>query len=103
MLSLEAIASGTGYTVLALLLGVLVSAGFLLPAGEPKELRRTFMLAGGYLVLAFLTIAVVSLLIQGAKLQQGALPSFDVLLRYLTMTQSGNVWLLRDAYGAGLA
>ena len=51
MLSLEAIAAGTGYTVLALLLGVLVSAGFLLPAGEPKELRRTFMLAGGYLVV----------------------------------------------------
>ena len=50
MLSLEAIAAGTGYTVLALLLGVLVSAGFLLPAGEPKALRRTFMLAGGYLV-----------------------------------------------------
>ena len=103
MLSLEAIASGTGYAVLALLLGVLVSAGFLLPAGEPKELRRTFMLAGGYLVVAFLIIAVVSLLIQGAKLQQGAMPSFDVLLRYLTMTQSGNVWLLREAYGAGLA
>jgi putative copper resistance protein D len=103
MLSLEAIASGTAYAVLALLLGVLVSAGFLLPAGEPKHLRRTFMLASGCLVLAFLTIAVVSLLIQGAKLQQGAMPSFDVLLRYVTMTQSGKVWLLREAYGAGLA
>ena len=31
------------------------------------------------------------------------MPSFDVLLRYVTMTQSGKVWLLREAYGAGLA
>jgi putative copper export protein len=103
MLSLEAIASGTGYAVLALLLGVLVAAGFLLPGGEPKELRRTLVLAAAYLIVAFLMIAVVSLFIQGAKLQQGAMPSLDVLLRYLTMTQSGKVWLLREAYGAALA
>ena len=30
------------------------------------------------------------------------MPSLDVLLRYLTMTQSGKVWLLREAYGAAL-
>ena len=46
---------------------------------------------------------MVSLVIQGAKLRQGTLPSLDVLIRYLTMTQSGKVWLLREAYGAALA
>ena len=76
MVSLEAIVSGMGYAVLALLLGVLVSAGFLLPTGEPKELRQTLLRAGAYLVIVFLIIAVVSLLIQGAKLRQGTLPSY---------------------------
>ena len=103
MVSLEAIVSGMGYTVLALLLGALVSAGFLLPSGEPKELRQKLLRAGAYLVVVFLIIAVVSLLIQGAKLRQGTLPSLDVLVRYLTMTQSGKIWLLREAYGAALA
>jgi putative copper export protein len=103
MVSLEAIVSGMGYAVLALLLGVLVSAGFLLPTGEPKELRQKLVRAGAYLVIVFLIIAVVSLLIQGAKLRQGTLPSFDVLVRYLAMTQSGKVWLLREAYGTALA
>src|SRR4029453_6171527 len=45
----------------------------------------------------------ISLLIQGAKLRQGTLPSIDVLVRYLTMTQSGKIWLLREAYAAGRA
>jgi putative copper export protein len=103
MVPLESIVSGMGYAVLALLLGVLVSAGFLLPGGEPKELRQTLLRAGAYLVVAFLIIAVVSLLIQGAKLRQGAMPSLDVLFRYLAMTQSGKIWLLRQAYGAALA
>jgi copper resistance protein D len=103
MVSVEAIVSGTGYAILAFLLGVLVSAGFLLPGGEPKELRQTHMLAALYLVVAFLTIAVASLVIQGAKLQQGAMPSLDILFRYLTMTQSGKVWALREFYGGVLA
>jgi putative copper export protein len=102
MVSLEAIVSGMGYAVLALLLGVLVSAGFLLPVGEPKELRQKLLRAGAYLVIVFLIIALVSLLIQGAKLRQGTMPSSEVLFRYLTMTQSGKVWLLREAYGAAL-
>jgi putative copper export protein len=103
MVSLEAIVSGMGYAVLALFLGALVSAGFLLPDGEPKELRQKLLRAGAYLVVVFLLIALVSLLIQGAKLRQGTMPSLDVLFRYLTMTQSGKVWLLREAYGAALA
>ncbi len=103
MVALEAIVSGTGYAVLAFLIGVLVSAGFLLPGGEPKELRQTHMLAALYLVVAFLTIAVASLVIQGIKLQQGAMPSLNILFRYLTMTQSGKVWFLREFYGGALA
>ena len=102
MISFEAIVSGMGYAVLGLLLGVLVTAGFLLPGGEPKELRQTLMFSGAYLVAVFLIIAMVSLLIQGAKLQRGAIPSLDVLSRYLSMTQSGKVWLLREFYGAAL-
>ena len=103
MVSLEAIISGIAFAILALLVGVLVSAGFLLPAGEPKKLRQTLLRMAAYLVVVFLAIAAVSLLIQGAKLSQGAMPSFEVLWRYLTMTQSGKVWLLREAYGAALA
>ena len=83
MVSLEAIASGTGYAVLALLLGVLVSAGFLLPGRRAqRDETKASVAAGAYLAVAFLIIAVVSLLIQGAKLRQGAMPSLDVLLRY---------------------
>ena len=37
MVSLEAIASGMGYAVLALLLGVLVSPGFLLPGRRAQS------------------------------------------------------------------
>ena len=103
MVALEAIVSGTGYVVLALLPGVFVTAGFLLPRGEPKELRQTLMFAAVYLVVAFLIIALASLLIQGAKLHQSAMPSLDILFRYLTMTQSGKIWLLREVYGAALA
>ena len=103
MVSLEAIVSGMSYAVLAMLLGTLVSAGFLLPAGDPQELRQKLLHAAAYLVVFFLLIALVSLLVQGAKLRQGAMPSWDVLFRYLTMTQSGKVWLVREVYGAALA
>ena len=103
MISLEAIVSGMGYAVLALLLGLLVSAGFLLPGGEPKELRQTLLLAGAYLLVAFLVIAGFWLLLQGAKLRGGALPSGEILLRYIAMTQSGKVWVVREFYGAALA
>ena len=69
MVALEAIISGSGYAVLALLIGVLVTAGFLLPAGEPKKLRKTLIVSALALLLLFLVIACLSLLIQGAKLR----------------------------------
>ena len=39
MVGLEALAAALSYLALALLLGQLVAAGFLLPDGEPKEIR----------------------------------------------------------------
>ena len=103
MLQLEPIASGIAYASSALVLGVLVTAGFLLPGGKPKELRRTLLVAAMSMLLLFLSMAVLSLLIQGAKLRPDALPSLDIVLRYVTMTQSGKVWLLRETYGVALA
>ena len=103
MVALEAIVSGVGYIVLAFFLGILVAAGFLLPAGEPKKLRETMIASALAFLLAFLVVSALSLLIQGAKLQRGAMPSADLLLRYVTMAQSGRVWLLREIYGAALA
>ena len=50
---------------------------------------------------AFLGIALIALFLQGAKIQR-AIPSLELLWRYLTMTQSGHVWLGREAYGAAL-
>jgi putative copper export protein len=102
MLQLEPFASGIGYAGSALLLGVLVTAAFLVPGSEPKELRRTLLAWAMSMLLLFLSMAVISLLIQGAKLRPGALPSLDIVLRYVTMTQSGKVWLLREIYGVAL-
>jgi putative copper export protein len=42
-------------------------------------------------------------LIQGAKLRGDAIPSWEILFRYLSMTQSGKVWLLRESYSVALA
>lgn len=103
MLQLEPIASGIGDAASALLLGVLVTAGFLIPGGEPKELRQTLFFSAMSILSLFLSVAVLSLLIQGAKLRDGVLPSPDILFRYVTMTQSGKVWLLREIYGVALA
>ncbi len=99
MVGLEAIAGALNYIALALLLGQLVGAGFLLPDGEPKNLRRSLLAGATAALLIFLTMAVAALVIQGAKLQRG-FPSVELLWRYLTMTQSGKIWLARELYGA---
>jgi putative copper export protein len=103
MVPLEASVSGISYAVMALLLGVLVTAGFLLPAGEPKELRQSLTASAFALLLVFLLVTCLSLLIQGAKLQGATLPSGEILFCYLTLTQGGKVWFLREAYGLALA
>lgn len=101
MIALEAFVSAINYITLALLLGQLVTAGFLLPKGAPVELRRSLVAWAAVASLVFLGAASIGLLVQGAKIQRG-MPSQELLLRYLTMTQSGNVWLARAAYGAAL-
>lgn len=100
MITLEAIVSGLGYGVLALLLGALITASFVLPRGEPANLRRSLLFLSFLLLLAFLLVAPLSLLVQGAKLKGGSLPSLEILGRYLLRTQSGKIWLAREAYAA---
>jgi putative copper export protein len=79
-----------------------LSAGFLLPAGAPESLRRNLRnRAVGFLIL-FLSASIGGLFIQGAKLQRGEFPSLEILSRYVTATQSGNVWFLRECYGLAL-
>jgi copper transport protein len=103
VLAFEAIVSGFSYAAQALLLAVLVTAGFLLPSGKPKEMRQALILSSAYLLLAFLIIAATALLIQGCKLQGGRVPSGETLLRYATLTQSGRIWLGREIFAVLLA
>src|SRR5947199_8338009 len=98
MVEFQAIIPDSRPAVLALLIGVLVTAGFLLPAGEPKKLRKTLIVSALALLLLFLVIACLSLLIQGAKLRDGAMPSLEILSRYLSMPQCGKVCLFREGY-----
>jgi putative copper export protein len=102
MIALEAIVSAISYIALVLLLGQLVAAGFLLPNGAPVELRRALVAWAALASLIFLGATSIGLLVQGAKIQRG-MPSQELLLRYLTMTQSGSVWLARTGYGIALA
>ena len=99
MFFLEAVISGISFGVSALLVGTLMIAGLVLPRGEPDTIRRALFLSSLALILVFLLIASVSLLMQGARLQGGELPSLDTLIRYLLRTQSGKVWLWREFYG----
>jgi putative copper export protein len=102
MVALEATTSAITYLTLALLLGQLIAAGFLLPEGEPKELRRSLTAWALGSLLVFLGAYVVVLFVQGAKIQRG-MPSSELLWSYLTMTQTGQVWVARETYGAVLA
>jgi copper transport protein len=102
MTALEAIVAAISYIALAALLGQLVAAGFLLPSSASVETRRSLAAGAMVSLLIFLGTALLGLLVQGAKLQRGV-PSPELLLRYLDMTQSGNVWLARAGYGVALA
>lgn len=102
MIAIEALVSALSYIALAALFGHLVAAGFLLPNGEPKALRAALVDRATAALLVFLAVALAALLIQGGKIQHGV-PSIELLARYLTLTQSGKVWLARQSYGAMLA
>ena len=101
MTALEAIVAAVGYIALATLLGQLVTAGFLLPSGAPVETRRSLARGAMVSLLIFLGAALLGLFVQGAKLERGV-PSPELLLRYLVMTNSGNVWLARAVYAIAL-
>lgn len=99
---LEATTAAISYLALALFLGHLVAAGFLLPRGEPARLRRSLIVGATGALILFLLDSAVALILLGNKLQRG-FPSGELLWRYLTLTQSGQVWLAREVYGALLA
>ena len=102
VVALEAAISAIGYITQALVLGFLVTAGYLLPGSEPESLRRTLALRACRFLIIFLCVSVGALFIQGANLQRDGLPSLEILWRYLTATQSGNVWLIRECYAIAL-
>ena len=100
MLAVEAALAATGFILQALFLGALITAGFLLPRGEPSSLRNDLVRIALSLLFFFLLAGFLFLFLQGAKLEGGKFPSLSTLERYLSRTQSGSVWLTREAYGA---
>ena len=98
MTGLEAVASAAVYLTGALFVGALVCDVFLLP-DEGHPLRRDLIGGAGLWLGAFLLAAVFWLAVQGAKLSGGAVPTLDTLVRYLTRTDSGRLWLWREVYG----
>jgi len=97
LFAIEAVVSGAGYLALALTMGVLLAAGFLLPDRD-DAMRRKLAAAVPFFVGAFLLIGILAVAVQGAKLSAGAFPSLDIVIRYLTRTQSGKIWLMREIY-----
>jgi putative copper export protein len=98
MFAIEASSSALIYSSLALFLGCLMMAGFLLPRGEPSEFRRQLFSFAVKLLPLFVVASIISLVIQGTKLSGGAFPTFDLLSRYLLQTQSGKIWAAREIY-----
>lgn len=98
MLVCEAIVSGAVYLLAALVVGTLAAPAYLFPQEEDSP--ANFFSGAAIFLAAFLAAALLSLVVQGAKLSGGALPSLDILVRYATRTQSGGLWLWREAYAA---
>ena len=98
MFAVEWAASALAYCALGLFLGSLMTAGLLLPSGEPAELRWQLFFFAAKLLPLFLVASVVSLFIQGTKLSGGGLPDLDLFSRYLLQTQVGRVWAAREVY-----
>jgi len=98
MFVIEATASFIAYSTLAFVVGSLMTVGLLLPQGEPLLLRRQLISLPQVLLPLFVMASIISLLIQGTKLNSGAWPSFDLLYRYLSYTQIGKIWSVRQIY-----
>src|SRR6266550_913294 len=98
MFAIEAATSAVSYFALALLLGCSTTGGFLLPPGESDEFSRPLLSFSAKLVPLFVLASIVSVVIQGAKLNGGVFPSFEILDRYVRLTQSGRIWAIRQVY-----
>jgi putative copper export protein len=98
MFAIEAATSAVTYCTLALLLGCLTTGGFLLPQGESDEFSRQLLSFAAKLLPLFVLASIVSVVIQGAKLNGGVFPSFEILDRYVRLTQSGKIWAIRQFY-----
>jgi putative copper export protein len=94
MLGFEAVVSALGFVTLAIFFGQILSAAFLLPKGTPEGVRNSLVKSSLPWLLGFFGVALAALVLQGAKIQR-AMPSFDLLWRYLTTTYSGRIWLGR--------
>jgi copper resistance protein D len=102
LFTLEATLAAISYLVLALLVGSLVTNAFLLTSAEPPAMRRRLARIALTLAGAFVLVHFAALVVQGAKLSGGNLPSSDLLSRYVLRTQSGQIWLLRALYSVFL-
>jgi putative copper export protein len=98
MFAVEAAASAIGYYTVALLFGALMTAGFLLPEGEPSHFRQQLLSFAIKLLPLFVIASIISVVIQGTKLNGGTFPTFTLLRRYLLYTQSGKIWTVRQVY-----
>src|SRR5262245_48339678 len=98
MFAIEVTSSAVAYCSLVLFLGCLMTAGVLLPGGEPGELRRQLFSLAVKLLALFVIASVISLVIQGTKLNGGTFPTFEILSRYVLHTQSGKIWIVREIY-----
>lgn len=98
MFAIEATASAIAYCTAALLLGSLTAAGFLLPRGDPIDLRHQLLSVTVKLLPVFVIASIVSLVVQGTHLNGGAFPNLKILSRYLLDTQVGKIWAVRQIY-----
>ena len=99
MVVCEAIVSAAVYLFAALVVGALAAAAFLVRE-EDDAPPANFLDGAAIFLAAFLIASLLALIVQGVKLSGGALPSIDILVRYATRTQSGGLWLWREAYAA---
>jgi copper resistance protein D len=98
MVAIEATASFMAYSTVALVVGSLMTAGFILPQGEPVLVRQQLVRLPQILLALFVLASIAWLVIQGSKLNSGAWPPFDLLYRYLLYTQIGKIWSVRQIY-----
>ena len=98
LFALEAIVGALRLFLLALVVGALITAAFLLTSSETLAIRRRLVCTALVLGSVFLVVHFLSLIVQGMKLSGDNLPSADILTRYVLRTESGKIWLFRTAY-----